>query len=307
MGKTTVGNDVTLTIDSDVQKAAENALQGRKGACVVIDSGSGAVMASASSPTYKAADAEDILSGEKQGQDSAMFNRATQALYAPGSTFKIVSLASALAENVTKEDDVYNSPGILDIGGGKVTNYQKTTYGNITLARATEYSANTAFAQVGERLGADKLVANSEKFLFNKDIKFDDLPVAKSLMPDPDEMTLWETAWASAGEPVGEHNSPAGPQATVLEMALVGCSIANNGLINQPHLVDSIHNASGDTSYTLQKSAIATPIPQDIAKRVAAVLEGVVRRGTGTAAAIPGANIAGKTGTAEKGGDRTDS
>ena len=74
-------------------------------------------------------------------------------------------------------------------------------------------------------------------------------------MPDPNEMTEWETAWASAGEPVGEHESPAGPQATVLQMALVGCAIANDGVIMQPYLVDSVYNAEGTNSYR------AAPLP----------------------------------------------
>lgn len=187
MGKTEQGNDVTLSLDSDVQKAAEQTLQGRKGACVVIDSSSGAVMACASSPTYDLNSVESLL---KKGDDSsAMYNRATQALYAPGSTYKIVSLSTALAENITKEDDVYSAPAVLDIGGGQVTNYNKTGYGNITLARATEVSANTVYAQVGEKLHADKLVAGSEKFQFNKKVNFD-IPLRTSLMPDPDEMTL---------------------------------------------------------------------------------------------------------------------
>lgn len=188
MGKTEQGNDVTLTIDSDVQKAAENALSGRKGACVIVDSSSGAVKALASAPTYNANDIEDILFNNT-GDNSNMFNRATQALYAPGSTFKIVSLATALSENVTKEDDVYSAPGTLDIGGGKVTNYEKSSYGNVTLSKATEVSANTAYAQVGEKLGASKLVGGSEKFMFNKKINFD-IPLVTALMPEPDEMTL---------------------------------------------------------------------------------------------------------------------
>ena len=63
-------------------------------------------------------------------------------------------------------------------------------------------------------------------------------------------MTEWETAWAAAGEPVGTHESPAGPQATVLEMAMVGSAIANGGTMMQPYLVDGIYNANGERSYT---------------------------------------------------------
>ena len=188
MGKTEQGNDVTLTIDSDVQKAAESALQGRNGACIIVDSGSGAVKALASAPTYNNNDIEALLSNENS-DSSAMFNRATQALYAPGSTFKIVTLATALANGTCKEDDVFDAPGTMDIGGGKVTNYQKTGYGRITLSRATEVSSNTAFAQVGEKLDSEKLVKGSENFMFNKKINFD-IPLAQALMPDPDEMTL---------------------------------------------------------------------------------------------------------------------
>lgn len=90
-------------------------------------------------------------------------------------------------------------------------------------------------------------------------------------------------------------------------MALVGCAIANGGIINQPYLVKQIKNASGEVSYTGETKTLSTPISSDVAKRVASVLEGVVKRGTGTAAAIPGITIAGKTGTAEKGGDKDDS
>ena len=90
-------------------------------------------------------------------------------------------------------------------------------------------------------------------------------------------------------------------------MALVGCAIANHGVINQPYLVKNIKNPSGEISYSADTKEIARPIGSDIAKRVASVLEGVVKRGTGTAAAIKGVTVAGKTGTAEKGGDKDDS
>lgn len=300
-GNNTAGNDVRLTINSTIQKAAQNALEGFSGACVVIDPKTGAVLALASSPTYNAADIETLLQNSSQSSDSsALYNRATQALYPPGSTFKIVTLTGALENNVATEASVFSAPGTMKIGNGDVTNFNGRSYGEITLARATEVSANTVYAQLGVEMGPDMLVETANDFGFDREINFD-LPLAKSLMPKPEEMTEWETAWAAAGEPVGEHESPAGPQSTVLEMALVGCAIANNGVIQKPYLVDSIYNAEGKCSFTAQPSSLITATNSAIANRVKTALEGVVSSGTGGAAAIPGVKIAGKTGTAETG------
>lgn len=298
----TPGNDVKLTINSEIQRAAENALSGYSGACVVIDPETGAVLALASSPTYDAADVEDLLKETASGtsNSSALFNRATQALYSPGSTFKMVTLTTALENDIANESSAFNSPGKMEIGNAEVSNYNGNAYGEITLARATEVSSNTVYGQLGVEIGPEKLVAGADKFGFNHDVSFD-LPLVKSLMPDPAEMTEWETAWAAAGEPVGEHASPAGPQASVLEMAMVGCAIANDGKIMQPYLVDSIYNADGEVSFNAQPSTLFTATTPENAERVKDVLEGVVNRGTGTAAAISGVQIAGKTGTAETG------
>lgn len=300
-GNSAAGNDVKLTINSTIQKAAQNALEGFSGACVVIDPKTGAVLALASSPTYNAADIETLLQNSSNSSDSsALYNRATQALYPPGSTFKIVTLTGALENNVATESSVFKAPGAMKIGNGDITNFNGRSYGEITLARATEVSANTVYAQLGVEMGADMLVKTAEDFGFDQDIKFD-LPLAKSLMPKPEEMTEWETAWAAAGEPVGEHESPAGPQSTVLEMAMVGCAIANNGVIQKPYLVDSIYNAEGKCSFTASPSPLMTTTNSATANRVKSILEGVVASGTGGAAAVPGVKIAGKTGTAETG------
>ena len=110
------------------------------------------------------------------------------------------------------------------------------------------------------------------------------LPLATSLMPDPKEMTTWETAWAPQ-EPVGQHERPASPQATALQMALAGCAIANDGTIMQPYLVDSIYNANGEKSFSEQPGELMQAVSSQTAGRVLEVLKGVVERGTGTAAA----------------------
>lgn len=292
------GNDVELTINSTIQQAAQNALAGEVGACVVIDPKTGAVLAMASSPTYDAAQIESLLESVGSGADDGsgrLLNRATQTLYAPGSTFKIVSLATAFENNIASEDTLFAAPGTMDIGGGAVTNYESQAYGELTLEQATWYSSNTVYGQLGVEMGADMLVKGADKFGFDESIEFD-LPLAMSLMADPADMREWGTAWAAAGEPVGQ----AGPNATVLEMALVGCAIANDGAIMKPYLVNSVYGATGERSYTASPSKLMQAVSEDTANRVLEVLKGVVTQGTGAAAAIPGIEVAGKTGTAEK-------
>lgn len=303
-GVSSAGNDVELTINSKIQKAAQDALSGYSGAAVVLDPETGAVLAMASSPTYDAANFESLLSGSDSS--GALYNRAIQALYAPGSTFKILSLATALQNNIASEKTVYDAPGTMDIGNAPVTNFDSIGYGPISLARATELSSNTVYGQLGVQIGPDLLVKTAESFGFNSAIPFT-LPLSTSLMPKPSEMTTWETAWAAAGQPVGEHESPAGPQATVLQMALVGSAVANDGTIMKPYLIDNVYNSDGEKASSTSPSVYANPISAQTAKRSLDVLKGVVTEGTGTEAAIPGVSIAGKTGTAQTGKARDDS
>ena len=302
-GKGTRGNDIRLTIDAGLQQAAQDALGDSNGACIVMDPKTGAVLAMASNPTYAASDVEMLL--EAQNGD-ALVNRATQSLYAPGSTFKTVTLASAFENDVARENTKFKSPGSIEIGNGKVTNFDGHNYGTITLARAMELSSNTVFGQVGKKLGPDALVHTAENFGFNQNLGFD-TELATSLMPNPSEMTEWETAWAADGQPVGEHKSPAGPQASVLQMALVGCGIANDGVIMKPYLVDSVYDAEGEKIQQTSPITYSRAVSADVAKRVRKVMEGVITDGTATAAQIPGVTLAGKTGTAETGKDQDDS
>ena len=302
-GQSETGNDVVLTIDSTIQQAAQDALEGYSGACVVIDPTTGAILAMASSPTYDAADFEEVIAAASEdSSDSSLLNRATGVLYAPGSTFKIVTLATAIEYEVADEDTVYSAPGTLEIGGGDVTNFNSRSYGSITLARATELSSNTVFGQLGVDIGAELLVEGADAFGFDSDFEFP-LTLVTSLMPDPDEMTEWQTAWAAAGEPVGQD----GPNATVLQMALVGCGIANGGVIMQPYLVDGIYNADGVRSFTAEPTSLTRAVSEDTADRVREVLVGVVESGTGTSAAVDGVTVAGKTGTAENSGKEDNS
>ena len=126
-------------------------------------------------------------------------------------------------------------------------------------------------------------------------------------MPDPDEMTTWETAWAACGQPVGEHASPAGPQATVLQMAMVASAIANDGVLEKPYFVEGVYNAQGERSFSATPKNLGSVMSSSSAKTITEMMEGVVNNGTGAGAKIQGVQVAGKTGTAETNKEYNDS
>ncbi len=238
------GRDVVLTIDADVQRAAEQALEGYRGAVVVIDPQTGDVLAMASSPAYDPGQVEDSWDSLAADAEAPLYNRAAQSLYPPGSTFKPVTLTGAFGAEIADADTTYPGPSSMEIGNAPVTNYGGANYGEITLREATAKSVNTVFAQLAVDLGASDLVAQSEAFGFNEEPPLE-IPSAASLMPDPAEMTEWETAWAGVGQPVGEHESPPGPQSTALQMALVAAGIGNGGVVMEPQLVERITDQAG--------------------------------------------------------------
>ncbi len=292
-------NDVVLTINSEVQAAAEEALADCTGACVVLDTATGAVLAQASSPTYDVNDISEILAGTATIEDGALVNRATSTLYAPGSTFKILTAAAALDSGLITPTSTYASPSTLEIGGANITNYNKAKHGTITVTQAIAVSSNTVFAQIASELGADALVAYSEAFGINNSALAQDFAVATSLMPVAAEMTEWETAWAGVGQPVGEHDSAAGPQVTVTQMAVVMAAIANGGEVMQPYIINSVLSAQGNVLSQTSPSSLGQAISEETAAELCEMLETVVASGTGTAAQISGATVIGKTGTAE--------
>lgn len=295
------GNDVRLTIDSRIQRAAEEALGGRRGAVVAINPETGAVLAMASNPGYDPGSVDDqweALSAE--GGGAPLVNRSVASLYPPGSTYKVVTLAAAFEANAATPDTTYPGPASMEIGGAPITNYGGSSFGTIDLRQATASSVNTVFGQLARDIGARQLVATSEAFGVNNQVPFD-LPVRTSLMPNPAEMTVWETAWAGVGQPVGEHDSPPGPQVTPLQMALVTAGIANNGVVMRPYLVNTITDHAGQVVTTTTARPWRTAIGGGTATTVSELMIGVVTNGSGARARIPNVTVAGKTGTAEAG------
>ena len=293
------GNSVQLTIDSRIQRAAEQALAGRVGAIVALDPRSGAVLAWASAPTFDNTNIQAAIEAANAsgGADTSMYDRATLALYTPGSTFKVLTLASALENGLATLDTTYDSPGRMEIGGADVVSIGERGHGKISLAKAFALSSNTVFGQVADGLGADKLVATARAFGYGQQLGLD-FPAAASVMPNPEEMTEWELAWAGAGQPVGQGHTP-GPQATVMQNALMAATIANNGIAMNPYVVSQILAPDGTVLKTTRGRSLGQAVSSGTAAQVKQAMLDVVQNGTGSAAAIAGVKVAGKTGTAE--------
>ncbi|MDO4437660.1 MAG: FtsW/RodA/SpoVE family cell cycle protein [Coriobacteriaceae bacterium] len=298
-GITEPGNSVQLTLDSRIQQAAENALAGRKGAIVVLDPRTGAVLAWASAPAYDNANIQQAIESANAsgGADTSMFDRATQALYTPGSTFKVVTLASALENGAATLQSRFDSPGTMKIGGADVVSVNKVGYGTITLDRAFAVSSNTVFGQVAEQLGADRLIATAQAFGYGQELGQDFTTVA-SIMPKPEEMTTWELAWAGAGQPVGQGHTP-GPQTTIMQNAVIAGAVANGGIAMNPYVVGQILAPDGTVIKTTRDRSLGQAISSTTADAVKQAMLDVVQNGSGMAASIPGVKVAGKTGTAE--------
>ncbi len=299
-GAQTQGDSVVLTLDSRIQSICQKALNGYVGAIVVLDPNTGAVLAKASNPTFDYENIGKII--QENSSNGALIDRCTQALYPPGSTFKTVTLTGALDTGAYSLSSIVNAPSSMKIGGAPVTNFRGNDYGNITVKRALEVSANTAFGQVGETLGPKALVAYSKAFGYGTSLG-QDFSCIPSVMPDPSLMTTWETAWAACGQPVGEHEGPIGPQATIMQNAVIAAALANNGVVMNPYIVDSILSPEGAVITTTKPKSLGQVANDGTINNVRQAMLGVVENGIGGAAAIPGVKVAGKTGTAETGGN----
>ncbi len=303
-GVPTAGSSVVLTINYQMQRAAEDALQGYQGAIVVLDPSTGAVLAKASNPTYDPGEIADVIENSVEGA-SPLVDRTTQ-LYTPGSTYKLVTLSAALDTNKASLDSEYDAPAAMDIGGQDVSNDHDAEYGTLTLKEAFARSANTAFGQLGVEIGANDLVRYSNNFGYDRKLG-QDFICTPSLMPKPSEMTKWETAWAACGQPVGEHPSPAGPQTTVMQNAVVAAAVANNGVVMNPYVVDHVLSPEGTTVYSTEPSSLGKAMSSETAERVGEAMLEVVSSGTGMDASVDGYLVAGKTGTAQVGNDSANS
>lgn len=302
--------NVTLTMSRSLQQLATEQLGDRKGAVVALDPRTGAILAFADHPTYDpgvlsshdqeaVTDAWDRLNADP---DKPLLPRTYRERYPPGSSFKVVTAAAALATGTASPTQpVYPTLRALPLpqaGGQTLANFGGGACGG-PLPEALRVSCNTAFAQLGLDLGAEKLSAGADAFGFNEEPPIDLPFAAESVFPP---------ASAFAQDLPGVAKSAIGQQdvsATPLQMALVAAGIANNGVIMTPHVMAEVRNADGEVIEQFENRPWLTAVPPDVARTTRDMMVGVVARGSGTRAQIPGVAVAGKTGTAQTGLDRS--
>lgn len=289
-GKSKKGNKLILTIDSSLQRKAEELLGSQKGAVVALDPKTGQILALASSPSFNPNSIEQKWKEISTDSSKPLLNRAVLGLYPPGSTFKMITAAAALEYRVATVTSIFEGPPELKVDGSKVTNFKDQGFGIMSLKEAFERSCNTIFAQVGLLLGGERLSDTAERFGFNSVPPFE-LKVKTSRIPEPDEMDEVELAWTAVGQ--------GRLLVTPLQMALATTAFANNGKVMRPYLVKKIVAPSGQIIKETSPEVWMRPISSETAGEVRDLMEGTVANGTGRRASVPGMRVAGKTGTAE--------
>lgn len=291
--KNDVGNDLHLSLDQNIQNIVYAYLKSYKGACVIMDPNTGEVLAMVSTPSFNPNSLDNDWNNLIQTSDGRLVNRASQGLYRPGSSFKIITSASILDNGI---DTSYNDEGSETIQGYEIKNYADQVFGNLDLRSAFINSANTYFANKAVMLGKDRLSKTSDAFTFNKDYKFD-LDKNKSVIPFDD---LNEADLAMTGFGYGK------TQITPLHMAMISSAIANDGVMMQPRLVDKITNKDGETIFEAKNEVLSKATSEKTANTIRDYMLEVVNSGTGTKAYLDGIQLAGKTGTADKAGGNVD-
>ncbi len=301
LGRADSGDDVFTTLDPKGQRAALQALGGRKGAVVAIEPETGAIRAMVSTPGY------DPNSFRRRGvfgelsedeANSPLLNRATQAGYQPGSTMKVATAIAAIDSGRFSPESRVNGRNGKEISGVPLNNFGRASYGDITLTEALTFSVNTVWAEVAETLGKATMDRYMDRLGFGADPPLD----------YPDDQMLPSGNYrkgrlippTSRFVDIGRMGiGQALLRVTPLQMAQVAAAVANDGELMEPRLVEKVVDRDGRTVEEIQPDEQSQVMSRESARQVARMMASVVREGSGTAAALQGIEVAGKTGTAE--------
>jgi len=314
-GGTVKGNSLLLTLRPGAQRIAQQQLGNRCGAVVAMNVHTGAVYVMASTPSY---DPNSIQTNYAKvlkirgdcGEGFALLNRATSGLYTPGSTFKIITAAAALDSGAFTPTSTFEDPGYCMEYGSKVSNANNPdqtaeTYGHVTLAQGFQHSINSVFCNVGKQLGAKTILDYAKRFGFYK------TPPLETPADERSPSGLYRVT--KTGSHLDDPKDPGSVDpgrlafgqttmlATPLQMAMVAATVGNGGVVPKPFVVQKVIAPDGSTVRDTKPGNLGRAIKPQTAADLTAMMVAAVQGGTGTAAQIPGVQVAGKTGTAETG------
>jgi len=295
------GNDLVTTVDPDAQRTAIQALGGRPGSVVAIEPSSGAVRVMANVPDFNPNDVPEHFPELNRAEGSPLFNRATQGRYPPGSTMKVVTAAAALDSGKFNPNSVLDGSSPKTIGGVPLSNFGGTSYGPTDLTNALTHSINTVWAQVGEKLGKKTMADYMERFGFNREppLDYPSEQMTPSGVFDKNRLIQPTQAVDIGRVAIGQERL----QVTPLQMAMVASAVANDGKLMRPHLTDRIVRKDGRVKRRIESDLFSRVISKEASDQLGVMMSNVVKEGSGTAGALEGIEVAGKTGTAERGAD----
>jgi peptidoglycan glycosyltransferase len=301
-GSANDGDNLITSLNPAAQRVALQQLGGRKGAVVALNPRTGAVEVMASVPGYdpntiKNQAAFDALNRD---QNAPLLNRNTQSGYPPGSTFKVVTAIAAIDSGKYTPDSRVNGRNGKVISGVPLNNDGGESFGDITLTDALTHSVNTVFGEVGEKVGKLTMKKYMDRLGFGAPVEVD-LPRDERAASGERQRGRIIPATSGAVDvgrmAIGQDKLTVTP----LQMAMVAASVANGGKLMKPHIGDRIVDRDGRTVRRIQPEEMSEVMSPQTASEVGAMMEQVVKEGTGTAAALEGIDVAGKTGTAEVG------
>ena len=290
-----IGNTLNLTIDADLctfiqESFAQHAeTSGHSGAAVVMNYQSGEILAFVSLPNF---DPDTVSAQQISVLDHPYWNRATQALYPPGSTFKTVTAAAILKQQPEVVSRTFTCTGQLNVTDHfTVHDFQNAAHGELSLRQAFLHSCNSVFATCALELGSRAMLEEAQRFGFNQNFLFRDLVLTNSSYPTA-EQDLPSLAASGYGQ--------ASIAATPLHMCLIACAIANRGIMQEPRLLKTVRSASGAVILPWSESAVRTVCEPAVAEQLQSMMKDVVQGGgSGSRAMVTTLDIRGKTGTAQ--------
>jgi penicillin-binding protein A len=301
-GRDQEGKDVITNLDVGGTQAAVAGLAGRKGSVVAIEPQTGKVRVMVSIPEY---DPNQIPSNFRQinrDPNKPLLNRSTQELYPPGSTFKVVTATAALDSGKVTPETIIDGSSPKEISGVPLENSGGQSFGPISFTDALTNSVNTVFAQVGEQIGRGTLVEYMRRFGFYEDPELDypDFQMIPSGIINGDGDYV-EDGFDVGRVAIGQGGLEGEIRSSPMQMALVASAIANGGRLMRPRLTDRVVRKDGRVAERIQPDLQSQVMKPETAEQLAGMMSRVVEEGTGTAAALSGIQVAGKTGTAEVG------